>query len=366
MVSFGSTDSPCPDCGQAEHECLCVAHSLMSFLHDFRHAERDDVAPLTARASNEEASVARHVDTSPPAMAPPVSEPFGPGPWVPPAAPGPSGPQWAGQWNPPPPRVPRSWNRSEAPAPWNQGRGKGDGRLGAFVAVLVLLLIGAVAGAKLSYSPPSVPALDTLLVSPPAAQFVLDSNSPVNGYYTNAQIEKYDGGLPVPHGVKLYGRTWTDPVDRAAFISVAFLGSSVASAEAFTNGFYTAAVAQGAQPFPLTGLNGTDGTGLSAAGSSGNDVSVAVVARSRVAFVYLAVGSDRTTDQALVVQAAQSTGSTLQVDPGQPSQPPASTAPHSFPYRVGEWFVYFLLAAAVISGVVAVAGRKKKRAAIIW
>lgn len=345
----------CPQCGQSvAGGCRCVPVSdLMSFLHDFRYHElpetdNQEIEPVAPEPEPEPVPVA--VDPAgwgnlaPEAAAPPA--------WSPAPVVGPTWYQTKPEWGGPP--IPREW-ASYKPA------GRTGRNVAAACAAVVLLVAGSFAAAKFTGSGAAVPSLESMVAAPPSAEFTVVPGAP-NGYLTPAQFSKFDGGTAPPAGTKVYAATWKDSVHHVAFVEMAYLGSSARDAEAFATGFYNAVVGQGGNPFPLSGLRGSDAAGLAGLSApDGTKPVVAVVARSRVGFAFIAQGPDTAAEKGLVSRAARTTGAQLKVDPGQPGRPPATPAPQTLAYRAGRWFAILAVGAVAIVAVMALTTRSRRR-----
>lgn len=329
----------------------------MSFLHDFRYHEspEPEKEELQVVASEPEILEPEPVVTDPNGWGNLGSEAPAQAPaWSPPPAVAPTWYQRKPDWGGPP--IPSEW------ASYKRARRRGRS-VGATCGALVLLVAGSFAAAKLTSAGVRVPSLESMVAAPPSPEFTMVPGAP-NGYLTAAEFTKFDGGIPPPSGIKVYAATWKDQVHHVAFVELAYLGSSARDAEAFTSGFYEAAVGQGANPFPLAGFEGgADAFGLAGMPEpDGSKPVVAVVARSRVGFAFIAQGSDPAAEKGLVSHAARTTGAQLKVDPGQPGHPPATPAPQTLAYRAGHWFALLAVGAVVIGGVVALLSRSRRRA----
>jgi hypothetical protein len=351
--------------GQGGRECGCVApDGLMEFLSSFRSGigapsgpagagpDGDVGGPEPAARRPPRAVALDQADTSPPVLAepqlPPVpaagteagspaagalpsgprfeaapAGPIGPGPgpapgwahpptwppasaappgWYPPSGgPAPGGPPFAG-WPAPAGPPARKWRKRV---------GVTAGVLGGLIALMVAVptFLGARAGGP-------VPALDSLLSSPPAPGYRIDPASPVNGYLSPSQMTQLDGGYPIPKNLRVYASTWVN--DDGSFVrELSVLSPTAPDAEAVGAGAFNAMISAGGRPFDLPGLSGrAQGISLPA-GPNRAAESLAVVVRSRLTLLFVSAGPDQSAGgPAMVGRLAQSTASSLAIDRG--------------------------------------------------
>jgi hypothetical protein len=169
------------------------------------------------------------------------------------------------------------------------------------------------AGASPTSPTIALPALESLLYIPPASGFVLDRQAALNGYLSQAQIELYLGS-GLPPSVRVYAATWVGP--NGVVGEEAILTPSATDADEFAKGIFNSTVAKGGRSFDIPTISGAAEGATIPTASNQKAKALAIVARSNVAILLIAVGTEPDAAKTLAIQAAQTTGTSVPVDPG--------------------------------------------------
>lgn len=186
------------------------------------------------------------------------------------------------------------------------------GLAGLFLAAVIGgVLLSILAGAKQQAAP--IPSLDSIVSVAPAPGYVIDHDpSQLNGYLSQSQIKQYVGN--VPPSAKVYASTWVEPGTHNGVLEEAVLTPSVNDAQDYAAGFINTVTSNGAQTFILTDMSGSAAAATTAPSGSQPAKGYAVVARSRVAIVFIAAANDTATVKVLVAHAVHVTGNSIAID----------------------------------------------------
>jgi hypothetical protein len=159
----------------------------------------------------------------------------------------------------------------------------------------------------------ALPTLESLLSTPPGSGFVLDRQAALNGYLSQAQIDK-NLGSGLPPGTPVYAATWLGP-NSAVVAEEAILTPNVADAEEFTAGLYNSTAARGGHAFDIPGLTGTAAGVTVPPAANHKPTALAMVARNKIGLLVIAIGTNLDDATTLAIDAAQTAATSVPEDP---------------------------------------------------